>query len=177
MNTHEAFQAPPDADAYRSAMRHFAGNVSVITAGPPGERSGLVATSAVSLSVDPPTVIVCVNRNASSWPLFARFRHFGVNSLTAAQQPIAELFSGRGHVRGEDRYRLGTWSAGPSGAPLLAGAAVALDCRLEEMIDRETHSILVGRVLDIRTAEADAGALIYWRGLYRPLPPEQAAVA
>ena len=54
---------------------------------------------------------------------------------------------------------------------------MALDCRLEEMIDRETHSILVGRVLDIRTTEADAGALIYWRGLYRPLPPEQTAVA
>ena len=166
--------APPAADAYRAAMRHFAGNVSVITVGRPGERSGLVATSAVSLSVDPPTVIVCVNRGASSWPLFERFRRFGVTALTAAPQEIADLFAGKGGAKGEDRYRLGQWSQGPTGAPLLDGAAVALDCRLEEMIDRASHSILVGRVMDVRVREDDEGALVYWRGLYRPLLDEAA---
>lgn len=167
--------APPTADAYRTAMRHFAGNVSVITVGRPGERSGLVATSAVSLSVDPPTIIVCVNRNASSWPLFERFRHFGVNALTSAQQPIADLFAGKGGVKGEQRYRLGQWSEGPTGAPLLDDAAVALDCRLEEMIDRASHSILIGRVMDVRIRNDDEGALVYWRGLYRSLLPDMVA--
>lgn len=157
------------ADEFRAAMRHFAGNVSVVTVGSPGERSGLVATSAVSLSTDPAMVIVCVNRDSSSWPLFDRYGHFGVNSLTAAQQPIADRFTGRGGIKGEDRYAIGNWSAGMSGAPLLADAAVALDCVLDERIDRATHSILVGRVLEARLREDDAGALVYWRGAYHPL--------
>jgi flavin reductase (DIM6/NTAB) family NADH-FMN oxidoreductase RutF len=169
MFSQDPANSAPTADAYRSAMRHFPGNVSIITVGTDGQRSGLVATSAVSLSADPPMVLVCDNRDSSSWPLFDRFRHFGVNALTAEQQVIAERFSGRGGIKGEDRYALGDWIAGPSGAPLLEGAAVALDCDLEEMIDRASHSILIGRVREIRMRGEEGDALVYWRGLYRRL--------
>lgn len=158
----------PTIDSYRDAMRHFAGNVSVITVGSGDDRSGLVATSAVSLSVDPPLMLVCINRNSSSWPLFERYRHFGVNSLAPHQQPIAERFTGRGGITGADRYALGIWREGPTGAPLLTDATVAIDCEIEDMIDKATHSILIGRVRSVRTAE-DRGALVYWRGGYRPL--------
>lgn len=154
--------------AYRMAMRHFAGNVSVITVGTGERRSGLVATSTVSLSMEPPLMLVCINRNSSSWPLFEHFGHFGVNSLAPHHQPIAERFSGQGGIKGVDRFALGEWRSGPTGAPLLVGAAVALDCEIEDMIEKSTHTILVGEVRSIQISE-ESGALIYWRGGYRPL--------
>lgn len=165
----EMITAPAtDAVAYRQAMRHFAGNVSVITVGTGERRSGLVATSTVSLSMDPPLMLVCVNRNSSTWPLFEAFGHFGVNSLAPHHQPIAERFTGQGGIKGADRFALGEWRSGPTGAPLLAGAAVALDCEIEDMIEKSTHTILIGRVRSVEIGEEN-GALVYWRGGYRPL--------
>ncbi|RDJ04845.1 flavin reductase family protein [Rhizobium grahamii] len=158
----------PTTDTFRAAMQHLPGNVAVVTVGTGSERSGLVVTSAVSLAADPPLVMVCVNRSSSSWPLFHRFGHFGVNSLAAHQQDIAERFSGRHGCKGSERYVNAEWTTLSTGAPLLVDATVSLDCTLEEMIDRATHSIIIGRVNAIRVNE-DQGALIYWHGGYRTL--------
>lgn len=87
------------AQAFRAAMRHLAGGVSVITTGSGAERNGLTATSVSSLSAEPPTLIVCINRQASAWPLIARHRAFGVNVLGSDQIEIGERFSGRTRTR------------------------------------------------------------------------------
>ena len=159
---------PPDSAAFRAAMRHFVGNVTVITVGAGTERSGLVVTTGISLSADPPLFLACINRNSSSWPLLARFGAFGANSLAAHQQEVADRFSGAAGVHGAARYAGAEWHSAVTGAPLLGGAAVRLDCTVEEMIDRATHSILIGRVRAIETTPG-AGALIYWDGAYRSL--------
>lgn len=151
---------------FREAMRLIVGNVSVITAGVGEDRSGLVAISMVSLSADPPKVIVCVNRTSSTWPLIERHRHFGVNALAAHHQEVAERFSGFGGIKGEDRYHGAEWVKGETGVSLLADASVSLDCRLEEMIDRGSHSIIIGAVASVRIKDAGT-ALTYWRGGYR----------
>ncbi len=158
----------PDSKAFRDAMRGFVGNCSVITVGEGEEATGLVVTSATSLSADPPLLLACVNRSASSHPLFARYGHFGWNALGAAHQPVAERFSGFAGVRGAARYDGAEWETAVTGARLLKGAPAAFDCTLEEMIDRATHSILIGRVRAIRTTP-EAGALLYWNGTYRVL--------
>ena len=158
----------PDGKAFRDAMRGFVGNCSLITVGEGDEATGLVVTSATSLSAEPPLVLACVNRAASSHPLFARYGHFGWSALGAAHQPVAERFSGFAGVRGPARYEGAEWETAVTGARLLKGAPTAFDCVLEEMIDRATHSILIGRVRAIRTT-ADAGALLYWNGAYRVL--------
>ena len=69
------------AVALRDAMRHVAGSISVITAGTGAERTGLTASSVVSLSLDPPTMIVSINRTASAWPVIRRHGHFCINLL------------------------------------------------------------------------------------------------
>lgn len=158
----------PDGKAFRDAMRGFVGNCSVITVGAGEEATGLVVTSAISLSADPPLLLACVNRSASSHPLFARYGHFGLNSLGAAHQGVAERFSGFAGVRGAARYDGAEWETAVTGARLLKGAPAAFDCTIEEMIDRATHSILIGRVRAIRTTPG-AGALMYWNGAYRAL--------
>jgi flavin reductase (DIM6/NTAB) family NADH-FMN oxidoreductase RutF len=157
-----------DAKAFRDAMRAFVGNCSVITVGDGDEASGLVVTSAISLSADPPLLLACVNRSATSHPLLARYGRFGWSSLGAAHQAVAERFSGFGGIKGPDRYAGAEWERAVTGAQLLRGAPTAFDCTVEEMIDRATHSIVIGRVQAIRTTPG-AGALIYWQGGFRAL--------
>jgi flavin reductase (DIM6/NTAB) family NADH-FMN oxidoreductase RutF len=156
------------AALFRAAMRLIIGNVSVITAGVGVERSGLVVISMVSLSVDPPKVIACVNRSSSTWPLIERFGHFGVSSLAPHHQAVAERFSGFGGAKGADRYVGAEWISLETGASLLKDAVAVFDCRLDEMIDRGSHSIVVGSVAAVRSNDL-GGALAYWRGQYRSL--------
>lgn len=157
----------PDAKSFRDAMRAFVGNCSLLTVGSGEQATGLVVTSGISLSADPALILACVNRSSSSWPLFSPGGIFGWSSLGAAHQGVAERFSGFGGVKGPARYEGAIWDT-VEGAQLLSGAPTAFACTVEEMIDRATHSIVIGRVRAIRTT-ADAGALIYWNGQYRSL--------
>ena len=161
--------AESPAAAFRQAMRAFVGTCSVITVGDGEEASGLVVTSAISLSAEPPLLLACVNRNSSSHPLLERYGRFGWSSLGAGHQAVAERFSGFGGVKGAARYDGAEWETAVTGARLLKGAPTAFDCTVEEMIQRATHSILIGRVQAIRTTPGQ-GALIYWDGSYRGLP-------
>ena len=158
----------PTPKEFRDAMRAFVGNCSLITTGEGEAATGLIVTSAISLSAEPPLLLACINRSSSSWPVLKESGKFGWSSLGAAHQPVAERFSGFGGVKGPARYAGAEWETAVTGARLLKGAPTAFDCTVEEMIDRATHSILIGRVQAIRTTP-DAGALIYWNGAYRSL--------
>jgi 3-hydroxy-9,10-secoandrosta-1,3,5(10)-triene-9,17-dione monooxygenase reductase component len=148
----------------RDAMRHVAEGVSVVTAGIGEERTGLTVTSAISLSVEPPTMIVCVNRNASSWPVIQRHRHFCVNFLARTQRDIAERFAGRGGIKGLDRYAQASWTTLVTQAPVLTDAVASVDCRVEEIIERHTHAIVIG---DVKAVQVNGGKpLVYGHGRY-----------
>lgn len=155
---------------FREAMRNFVGNVSVLTAGSNEDRSGLVVTSAISLSADPPLLLACVNRSSSTWPLIQRYGCFGCSALGAGadHQMVAERFTGFGGVKGAKRYEGASWVTAKTGALLLEDATVGVDCTVEEMIDRATHSIIIGRVQAIRVRPGQ-GAMIYWNGTFRGL--------
>ena len=158
----------PSPKAFRDAMRAFVGNVSVLTVGDGDEASGLVVTSAISLSAEPPLLLACVNLTSSSLPLLKSYGRFGWSSLGAAHQVVAERFSGVTGIKGAAKFDGAEWETAVTGARMLKGAPTAFDCTVEEMIDRATHSILIGRVQAIRST-ADAGALVYWNGAYRSL--------
>lgn len=148
----------------RDAMRHLAGSVSVITAGTGEERTGLTVTSAISLSVEPPTMIVCVNRGASSWPVIQKYRHFCVNILGDTHRDVAERFSGRGGIKGPARYDGAVWNTLVTEASVLADAVAAIDCAVEEFIERHSHAIVIGAVKAI-TVKGGA-PLVYGGGRY-----------
>jgi flavin reductase (DIM6/NTAB) family NADH-FMN oxidoreductase RutF len=154
----------PVAD-FRSAMRHLVGAVSVITVGRGGDVTGMTVTSMSSLAVDPPSLIVSVNRAASSWPLLKRYGVFGVNVLAAEQREVAERFSGKGGLKGAERFAGSAWTVRASGAPLLVGALAAIDCEVEEIIERHSHGIVIGRVREVQLGTSGA-ALGYWHGDY-----------
>lgn len=161
----------PLSKSFTNAMRALVGNCSVITVGEGEDMSGLLVTSAISLSADPPLLLACVNKSASSWPMFAKYKKFGWSSLGSDHQSVAENFAGFGGVKGIDRYQGADWEKVETGALLLEGSPAAFDCALEEMIDRATHSILIGRVCAIRQ-NPSAGALVYWNGTFKPMPAD-----
>ena len=160
---------------FRNAMRQLTGGVSVITAGRGREISGMTVTSVSSLSVDPPALIVSINREASSWPLVKRYGFFGVNILTADQVDIAERFTGKGGLKGADRFIGDQWTTGPSGVPLLASALAAIDCEVEDIVERHSHAIVIGRVLDV-TVSPRTAALAYWQGQYVAIDRDEDAL-
>ncbi len=157
------------SDQLKAAMQRLAGGVVIVTAGTGENRAGFTATSAVSLSVDPPTMLVCANRASSTLPAIRRMGHFCVNILGAEQQAIAERFAGVGGQRGEARYEGLDWIDMPSGAPGLVEAEATVDCVVDEMLERHTHMIILGGVSAVRINRHDGGSLVYRRGRFRAL--------
>ena len=150
---------------FRGAMRHLTGGVSVITAGRGKDITGMTVTSVTSLAVEPPTLLVSINRDASSFPLIRRYGAFGVNILAADQLDVAERFAGKGGLKGADRFAGSQWVTAVSGVPLLVGALSAVDCEVEEIVERHSHGIVIGRVSSVRNSTRNA-ALAYWHGQY-----------
>lgn len=160
----QPFAHAADQDALKAAMRQMSGGVSVITAGVGDERTGATVTSATALSVDPPTMIVSINRSSSSWPVISRYRHFCVNILSAEQQDVADRFAGKGGLKGIERYDGAEWFTLASGASVLRGALAGIDCEVDEVIERHSHAIILGRVVSI--VAGDGHSLVYSNGRY-----------
>jgi flavin reductase (DIM6/NTAB) family NADH-FMN oxidoreductase RutF len=155
-----------DVDRFKDSMRHLAGAVSVITVGHGADRTGFTATSVSSFSIEPPSILVSLNRSSSSWPVLQRYGTFAVNVLAHDQHHIADRFAGRGGAKGGERYQGAKWQELVTGTSALSDALTVLDCELDEAIDRHSHSILIGRVRAI-TLRGEAQPLVYWRGGYR----------
>jgi flavin reductase (DIM6/NTAB) family NADH-FMN oxidoreductase RutF len=162
------------ASDFRNAMRQLTGGVSVITAGKGRDISGMTVTSVSSLSVEPASLIVSLNRESSSWPLVKRYGFFGVNILTSDQLDIAERFTGKGGLKGADRFAGAKWTTRASGVPLLAEALAAIDCEVEDVVERHSHAIVIGRVLDVAVS-ARTAALAYWQGRYVAIDQDEDA--
>jgi flavin reductase (DIM6/NTAB) family NADH-FMN oxidoreductase RutF len=153
-----------DAPTVKRALRALAGGVSVITAGRGDDRTGATVTSATGLSMDPPTMIVNINKASSTWLAIQRHGHFCVNILGDGQEPIANRFAGIGGVKGVARYEGAEWTTLVSGAPVLAHALAAVDCEVEEVIERHSHAIILGRALAV--LNGDGESLVYHNGGY-----------
>ena len=160
--------AEADSDSFRAAMRQLVSGVCLVTHSAGGAPSGMTANAVASLSLDPPTLIVSVNRAASTCAGLARGVAFGVSVLGADHRELAERFAGRTSAEGAERFREGRWLIAPSGAPLLWDALAAFDCEVEDVVKRHTHAIVIGRVRRAASG-VGGGALVYWRGGYDQL--------
>lgn len=146
------------------AMRGVAGSVSIISArGGDGTNYAMTATSPTSLSMDPPSMIACINRSSSIARAFAGQAEFCISVLHVGQLELARLCSAP--VKVEDRFALGDWAYTENGTPYLADAQAAIHCQLDKIIDYATHSIIVGRVVDVYAC-IEVEALLYANGQY-----------
>lgn len=154
-------------DDYRSGMRQLAASVNVITVTHNGERDGLTATAVCSVSVEPPQLLVCVNRAAGAHDLIQSEGVFGINVLARDQEDVAKRFAGIDGVEREDRYGLGTWTEITTGSPILVGALAGFDCLVVEQMTAGTHSIFIGRIVGIQHNEG--APLLYGDGRFTGL--------
>jgi flavin reductase (DIM6/NTAB) family NADH-FMN oxidoreductase RutF len=149
---------------FRAVMRRLAGGVSVITAGRDDDITGMTVTSLTSLSADPPRLLVSIHRQACCFAPIERYRRFGVNILGSDQQQLADRFC-NGKLGGRQRFEGTTWFPGASGVPLLGQSLAAVECQVEEIIERHSHGIIVGRLLNMELSHRLTG-LVYWNGQY-----------
>jgi flavin reductase (DIM6/NTAB) family NADH-FMN oxidoreductase RutF len=153
-----------NADSLKLALRRLGGGVSIVTAGQGGQRTGATVTSATALSIDPPRMLVSINASSSTWPIVRQTGSFAINIPAHHQQHLAQNFAGIGGLAGADRYQGGEWIALETGTSILLGAAAAIDCEVEEAIERHSHVIVIGRVRAIRLGEGNS--LLYQGGKF-----------
>ena len=143
---------------YRDAMSEVPTSVNVVTTIFEGQRFGFTASAVCSVSDDPPTLLVCLNRASSSFRAFAGATHFCVNTLAPDQITIAENFGGK--RSGGERFAEGNWTQGMGGLPVLEGAVAHFECQLTQSLDIATHRVLFGKTLAADRGRTD-DALIY----------------
>lgn len=164
-----------DADDFRAAMSRLAAGVVLLSAhdpedGPKGEDVGMTATAFMSVSLEPPLVLVSVRADSRMDELLERQPLWAVSVLSESQRHIAGRFAMRGRISDRLLFEDVAYYRGErSGAPILGGALAVVECRTEQRVTAGDHILVIGRVLSARIPSADGAPLTYFRGRYRHL--------
>lgn len=153
-----------DQKAFWTAIGQRALGVSVVTAKDADGPAGFLGLSTAHVCADPPTMLVSIDKRTSALQAVLASRHFAINYLAADQQAVADAFGGRTEAKGAERFASHTWTTLATGAPVIADCAGAIDCTLEETIEKHGVVIALGRVVDW-TAGTRA-PLVFFRGKY-----------
>jgi flavin reductase (DIM6/NTAB) family NADH-FMN oxidoreductase RutF/DNA-binding GntR family transcriptional regulator len=149
-------------EEFRDVIGHFASGVTVITATHDGQHRGTTASAVSSLSLEPPMVLICLNKSSSSAQAVAAARRFAVNILGEDQADEAMRFAKRADAG--DKFAGIAVNEGEWGEPLLADALATLECRVVEQVTGGTHLVFLA---EVERASARAGApLAYFRGQF-----------
>jgi flavin reductase (DIM6/NTAB) family NADH-FMN oxidoreductase RutF/DNA-binding FadR family transcriptional regulator len=160
----DRFQHPEfDSSIFRDVVGRFASGVTVITTRDGGQDFGMTASAMSSLSLDPPMILICVNRRAASRQAISHARVFGVNILHEDQASLAVHFA----TPQADKFKALSVSRGGMGCPRLAGVLAWLECEVVEEVEGGTHSVYFGKVKE--AAARDGRPLAYFRGQFGQL--------
>lgn len=154
---------PVGPEEYRQALRRFASGITVVTVVNGPELHGMTASSFAAVSLQPPLVLVSLEKGSRTRELILEVRSFAVNVLAENQEAVARGFSQSGHKPFEATKH----HFGRTGAPLLDGALALLECRIERTIDAGDHDVVIAEVL--ATEARDGAPLVYFNRAYRSL--------
>jgi flavin reductase (DIM6/NTAB) family NADH-FMN oxidoreductase RutF len=155
--THGAY----DPDVFRDVVGRFATGVAVVTGQGDGRAYGMTASAVASLSMEPPMLLVCLNRASVTHGVIERAGAFGVNVLRVDQGEVARRFAGTdraGKFAGLPVHH------GPLGTPLLDDALARIECEVAETVTGGTHTVFLGTVRHAEAAEGEP--LAYFRGRF-----------
>ncbi|MBB5934514.1 flavin reductase family protein [Streptomyces zagrosensis] len=162
-------------DKFRTALSRLAAGVVLVTAydeedGPRGEDVGMTATAFLSVSLEPPLVMVSVRNESRMDDVLERQPLWAVSLLSESQRHIAGRFAMKGRISDRLLFDDIAYTRGEaSGAPLVGGALATLECRTEQRVTAGDHTLVVARVLTAATQGTQGGPLLYFRGRYRQL--------
>ena len=133
--------------SFKAALRQVSGSVCIVTTGRAPDRHGLTVTAACSLTADPPTVLVCVNKSAGAHDTIVRTGSFGWNVLSPDHVVLARKFAGQDGSKGDMRFDDAQWTSLVTGAPILVASKCSFDCRVTGMHPVATHTVFYGAVV------------------------------
>ncbi len=154
-----------DLQQLRRVMGHFATGVTVITTmDKSGTPFGLTANAFTSLSLNPPLVLICIDKGVQCYPYFEESKIFAVNVLSEDQEELSRRFA----TKGIEKFTDVKWHKGHHGVALLDGAIGYIECKVVHSYEGGDHTVYVGEILN---ATASGGRpLIFFKGKYHRLP-------
>lgn len=153
---------PVSSADFRTALSRFASGVTVVTTKDATQRSfGITVSAFCSVSLDPPLVLICIEKTAGSHHAFEQSGRFTVNILSSNETGVSEHFASLV----EDKFAGIDHAVDEHGVPILQGALATLQCKLFKSLDGGDHSIFLGEVEHVIVRDADP--LIYYKGGYR----------
>ncbi|MBK7708744.1 MAG: flavin reductase family protein [Acidobacteria bacterium] len=149
---------------FRAALGRFASGVTVVTTRDhKGDLHGITVSAFSSVSMNPPLVLICIERTTGSHHAFVESGRFTVNILSAEQSGVSDRFA----FRHEDKFSGIGFRIGEQGIPIIEGCLANLECRVVNEYSGGDHTIFVGEVEAVHTD--DKSPLIYWTGEYRTI--------
>jgi flavin reductase (DIM6/NTAB) family NADH-FMN oxidoreductase RutF len=162
-------------DFFRQVMGHFVTGVSVVTALDGEQPQGITVNALSSVSLEPPLVLVALDRRRFITPTVRRAGRYAVNVLAESQQALSDCFAGAAVTPGRDLFCGAAWHAGTTGLPLLEGAIATLECTVVETFSAGDHDLFVGRVDALASDEQQPQPLLYYRRRYLRIERAQTA--
>lgn len=159
--------ATPPREMLKAFNKQFITGVTVVaTKDETGTARGLALNSYVSVSLDPPLVLVCVQKTSSTYPALFRASHLGISIMSSHQQDVLAVFASKD----KDKFSQVAWHEAPQGSPLIDDAAASLEVEIKERFQALTHTVFIGRVQYAESTEDDpilykAGKFYDGRGL------------
>ena len=167
-----AQHAGVDPDVFRSALGSFATGVSVMTTEVDGEPHGMTANAVSSVSLEPPLVLVCVDRDALMADLVRRSEVFALSFLAADQESLSWHFADPDRPLGLAGFEGVATRTAVTGSRVLEHAVGSVDCEVAQVVDAGDHIVVIGRVVAAHADDAVA-PLVYFRGAYPGLVAER----
>ena len=152
-----------DQGVFRNVAGHFASGVTIITTESDGGLFGTTASAVASLSMDPPMMLVCLNRSSSTHDAIRERGRFAVNILALEQRDFATRFA----TKSADKFRDVPYIRSERGLPLIEGALASIECRVADTAPGGTHTVFIGEVLDAQSRPGEP--LAYYRGQFGSL--------
>lgn len=155
-------------DGFRQAMRRLTSTVTIITTTNNGRPYGMTATAVTSLTLDPPSLMICVNQGANTHDAILRSGSFCVNLLRPSHQSLCCDFSGK--KAGRERFETGHWSMPATQPPHLIDAQSSIFCNVHGTLPNGTHTVVIGHVTKVLVAERIM-PLLHQNGTYGRFEP------
>lgn len=159
----------PLQQSFRDAMSSCAAGVHVITTDGSAGRYGITMTAVSAVTDEPPTVMLCINRQAAIIPILLQNRDLCINALADNQQDIAEHFAGMTDLSPEERFEYHIWHRGQSGQLEVDGALAHLHGSIVAQHEIGTHYVFYVQLNEIRTTDGTSPALLYFRRQFKSL--------
>ncbi len=147
-------------------MGHFVTGVSVVTALDGDRPAGITVNALSSVSLEPPLVMIALDRRRFITPIVRAAGRYAVNILGEEQQALSDCFANAAVTPGRDDFCGAAWTPGPTGLPLLDGAIATLECTVVETFSAGDHDLFIGRVDSLHNEQHHPQPLLYYRRRY-----------